>query len=231
MKSKSVFTTPEVKGTYVLQSVKQKCGVYSDVQRIEQELKEKKQREEEEIQRKLEFARQLELAKEEAYKNGKLSAEQEFKKEINDLKNQYASVVKSFQDAVKHLVEKREKILTESESEIVRFVLAVSHKVLGYEIDTNGANLIRQVVKETLAHATEKKVVAVRLSPNDVIRMNALEEMKFVDPNIRILEDNTIASGGCVVETDFGSIDCQVETRWEAIEKAVLGDHDNADMH
>lgn len=231
MKSKSVYTTPEVKGTYVLQTMKHKGGLHPDVQKIEQELKEKKQREEEEHRRALEFARQLELAREEAYKNGKLSAEQEFKKEIEELKNQCASVAKSFLDAVKHLTDKREKILAESESEIVRFVLAVSHKVIGYEIDKNGTNLIRQVVKDALAHATEKKVVAVRLSPDDVIKMNALEEMKFVDQNVRILEDNTITSGGCVVETDFGSIDCQIETRWEAIEKTVLGDRGNADMH
>ena len=69
----------------------------------------------------------------------------------------------------------------------------------------------------------EKKIVAVRLSPDDAKKINLLEDTKVADQNIKVLEDGTIASGGCVIETDFGSVDCQIETRWEEIKKSPGG--------
>ena len=76
-----------------------------------------------------------------------------------------------------------------------------------------------------------KKIVAVRLSPDDAKKINLLEDMKVADQNIKILEDGTITSGGCVIETDFGSVDCQIETRWEEIRKVLVGNKNESTVH
>ena len=227
MKNKKVYVSPDVKGVYVLQSLKCQSSHPLEDYAIKQELEEKEREREEENNRIKEF----ELAKEEAYKKGMLDAEHNFKLEIERLRSEHASLVTMFQDAVKHLTDKREKIWQESESEIIKLILTISSKIVGYEINTNGINVVKHVVKDALSYVSEKKIVSVRLSPDDVKKINTLEEMKVTEQNIKMVEDRTISSGGCIVETNFGSVDSQIETRWEEILKTFLGNKNEPTVH
>ena len=223
MKNKKVYASPDVKGIYVLQSLRYQSKSHRLGEITEWETKEKSDEEER--------LSALEIAKDEAYKKGRLDAEQDFKREIEKIKSEYASLMALFQNAVNQLIDKREKIWQESELEIIKLILTVSSKMVGDEISNNGKDVIKYVVKEALSHVSGKKIVAVRLSPDDAKKINLLEEMKLVDPNIKILEDGTITSGGCIIETDFGSIDCQIETRWEEIRKTLVGNKNESTVH
>ena len=214
MKNKKVYASPDVKGIYVLQSLRYQSKSHRLDETTEWEAKEKSDAEER--------LKVLEIAKDEAYEKGRLDAEQDFKLEIEKIKSEYASLMALFQNAVNQLIDKREKIWQESESEIIKLILTISNKMVGEGISNHGKDVIKYVVKEALSHVCGKKIVAVRLSPDDAKKINLLEEVKVVDQNIKILEDGTITSGGCVIETDFGSVDCQIETRWEEIRKALV---------
>lgn len=233
-KNKRVYISPEVNGVYILQSVglqdiSSRKDKDPDDYETEQKLKEEKEKEREKEEE--ERIKELEFAKEEAYKKGYADAEQNFRLEIEKLKNEYASLVNSFREAVAQLVGEREDIWQESEPEIIKLIMIISKKVLGYEMDNNGVKMIKHVVKEALSYANEKKIIGVRLSPEDIKKLHTLEEMNIIDQNIKILEDKTVAPGGCIVETDFGNIDSQIETRWEEIQKALLGNGNGAEGH
>ena len=223
MKNMKVYASPDVKGIYVLQSLRYQSNSHRLGEITESERKEKSDEEER--------LSALEIAKDEAYKKGRLDAEQDFKREIEKIKSEYASLMALFQNAVNQLIDKREKIWQESELEIIKLILTVSSKMVGDEISNNGKDVIKYVVKEALSHVSGKKIVAVRLSPDDAKKINLLEEMKWVDPHIKILEDGAITSGGCIVETDFGSIDCQIETRWEEIRKTLAENKNESTVH
>ncbi len=223
MKNKKVYASPDVKGIYVLQSLRYQSKSHRLDEITEWETKEKSDEEER--------LRALEIAMDEAYKKGRLDAEHDLKLEIEKIKSEYASSMALFQNAVNQLMDKREKIWQESELEIVKLILTVSSKMVGEEIGNNGKDVIKYVVKEALSHVSGKKIVAVRLSPDDAKKINLLEEMKWVDPHIKILEDGAITSGGCIVETDFGSIDCQIETRWEEIRKTLAENKNESTVH
>lgn len=223
MKNKKVYASPDVKGIYVLQSLRYQGKSHHRDEKTEWETKEKSDEEER--------LRALEIAMDEAYKKGRLDAEHDLKLEIEKIKSEYASSMALFQNAVNQLMDKREKIWQESELEIVKLILTVSGKMVGEEIGNNGKDVIKYVVKEALSHVSGKKIVAVRLSPDDAKKINLLEEMKWVDPHIKILEDGAITSGGCIVETDFGSIDCQIETRWEEIRKTLAENKNESTVH
>ncbi len=223
MKNKKVYASPDVKGIYVLQSLRYQSTSHHRDEKTEWETKEKSDEEER--------LSALEIAKDEAYKKGRLDAEDDLKREIEKIKSEYASSMALFQNAVNQLIDKREKIWQESELEIVKLILTVSSKMVGEEISNRGKDVIKYVVKEALSHVSGKKIVAVRLSPDDAKKINLSEEMKWVDPNIKILEDGTITSGGCIIETDFGSIDCQIETRWEEIRKTLVENKNESTVH
>lgn len=220
MKNKKVYALPDVKGIYVLQSIGYQSKSYPDGKTVARKVNDEEER-----------LKALEIAKDEAYEKGRLDAEKDFKLEIEKIKGEYASLMALFQNAVNQLIDKREKIWQESEPEIIKLILTISNKMVGEEISNHGKDVIKYVVKEALSHVCGKKIVAVRLSPDDTKKINLLEEMKVVDQNIRILEDGTITSGGCVIETDFGSVDCQIETRWEEIRKALVGNKNESTVH
>jgi len=92
-------------------------------------------------------------------------------------------------------------------------------------------NVTQQVMKDALTYAKEKKIIVIRLSCDDVKKMNESEEIKIAEQSIKFIEDKTISRGGCVIETDFGSIDSRIETRWEEIIKALSENKNDKTAH
>ena len=101
MKNKKVYATPDVKGIYVLQSLRYQSKSHRLDETTEWEAKEKSDEEER--------LSALEIAKDEAYEKGRLDAEQDFKLEIEKIKSEYASLMALLQNAVNQLIDKREK--------------------------------------------------------------------------------------------------------------------------
>lgn len=213
MKNKKVYLSPAVKGVHVLQPF-----IYQSVSSLKNyEMKEDLEKRNDEEKRKAE----LKVIEDEAYKKGRLDAEKSFERELNEIKNQNVSLVTMLQDAVKYFIEKKERLWEENESEIIKLILIIANKVVGYEINNNSINVAQQVLKDALSYAKEKRIIAVRLSSDDLKKMNELEEIKIADQGIKFIEDKTISPGGCVIDTNFGSIDSRIETRWEEIVKTL----------
>lgn len=129
MKNKKVYLSPDVKGIYILQSTANQKKSSPEDYEIKQEMEEKeneKKRKEEENRLK-----ELEAVKEEAYEKGRLNAEHDFALEIEELRNEYGSLVTLFRDAVKQLTDIRKKIWQESETEIIKLILTISKKNRG----------------------------------------------------------------------------------------------------
>ncbi|MBF8275610.1 MAG: flagellar assembly protein [Candidatus Brocadiaceae bacterium] len=221
MKNKKIYAAPEVRGVHVLQSRVHRIDLAQE-ESLQQELLKKEEDER---------LKELESAKDEAYKKGRADAEQASQEEFERLKKEYASLVDLFQDAARQMAAEKEKIWRESELEILKLALAIAKKTVGYEISENSVNIMKQAVTEALTYVGEKKLVAVRVSPEDLKKMNTLEGMKIVGEGIKVLEDRNVAPGGCVVETDFGNVESHVESRWEEIRKALVGNMNEPTAH
>ena len=224
MKNKKVYASPDVNGVYVMQSIMYQND--SSVKDYEKRIESEKSDAEQENK-----IKEIKALQDEAYRNGKLDAENKYEQELKEIKNRYESLITIFQDAVKHLIDKRERIWQESESEIIKLILAIANKVVGYEVSNNSMYVVRQVIREALSHVKEKKIICMRLSADDTKKLNELDEIQITDQNIRIVEDKTISSGGCVIDTNFGSIDSRIETRWEEIFKTLSGNKKESAEH
>jgi flagellar biosynthesis/type III secretory pathway protein FliH len=67
--------------------------------------------------------------------------------------------------------------------------------------------------------------ITVRLNPKDYekIKKNEAEFLKSLE-NVKSLsfrEDEAVAKGGCLVQTEIGTIDAQLDTQLSAIKKAL----------
>lgn len=225
MKNQKVYISPDVQGIYILQSVKYHGSSSQQDFDIKQE-SEKEERESEEKR-----IKEFQSAMDEAYRQGKLDAEEIYKSEIERLRNEYASLITLLQSAVKDLTDKRETIWQESESEIIRLILNISKKIVGYEISNDSIHVLKHIVKDAISYASDKKIIAIRISPHDVQKIESQEVAILSDQNISFVEDKTVDSGGCIVETDFGSVDSMIETRCDEILKTLQCKNNESTVH
>jgi flagellar biosynthesis/type III secretory pathway protein FliH len=117
--------------------------------------------------------------------------------------------------------EAHEKVLREAEPEIVRMVMEIAEKVIGRELK-KGA--VVDVVKKAVAQAVGQKI-AVRVHPSDasVLKEKEAELMEVLDQtqSIVVKEDETVPPGGCLVESELGTVDARLETQLKGIRKAL----------
>ncbi len=117
----------------------------------------------------------------------------------------------------------REKFYKEAEGEIIKLVMAMAEKVIGKIVEER-PDVIKDVVRQALERSLGDRIT-VRLNPEDhktIVSQN-IEFKDVLDRTKRLIfrEDETIAKGGCIVETEVGTIDAQIETQMEAIKKAL----------
>lgn len=113
----------------------------------------------------------------------------------------------------------RERILASQESELIQMVMEIAQKIVSRELE-KGA--IFDMVREAVDKAVGDRVV-VKVHPTDKKRLEEKDLRSFVDSArvLKIQEDATITPGGCLVETELGTVDARLETQWFAIRKAL----------
>lgn len=117
----------------------------------------------------------------------------------------------------------REEFFSKAEPEIIRLVLAIAEKLIG-QIAAERPDTVKGVVRQALERSIGDRIT-VKLNPEDyrTVMSEGYEFRDVLDRTKRLLfkEDETIHKGGCVVETEVGTIDAQIETQLEAIRKAL----------
>jgi type III secretion system HrpE/YscL family protein len=117
----------------------------------------------------------------------------------------------------------KEKFYSSAEPEIIKLVMTIAEKIIGKMVRENEAaikSIVRQAVESSLGER-----ITVRLNPEDykIVSSVEFEFRDVLDRTKRIVfkEDESIKQGGCVVETEVGTIDARLETQLKAIRKAL----------
>lgn len=123
----------------------------------------------------------------------------------------------------------RESLWRSQESEMVALALDIARQVIKTEVSQNPA-VVQAVLANALRRITDKDNVRVRVSVSDAPRVKEAREdlMEIVDGLrfIEIVEDRRVGDGGCVIETNAGTIDAKIETQIAEVARA-LGVSDN----
>ncbi len=116
----------------------------------------------------------------------------------------------------------KEKVMKEAEPEIVRMVMEIAEKVIGREMERGG---IVPLVKKAIGQAVGRKI-QIRVHPHDyeTLKGHEADLVSALDQtqSITLKEDEEIPAGGCVLESELGTVDAKLETQLKAIRK-VLG--------
>jgi len=133
------------------------------------------------------------------------------------------------QEIVDGIGEARIQLWKRQEQEMVAFVLDISRQVIKTEIQQN-PNVVMEILRNAMRRVTDKENLRVRVSLTDVERMRAAREdiTQIVDGirGLEIVDDRRIGAGGCVIETNAGTIDAKIETQLAEIERVLTVDEE-----
>lgn len=118
----------------------------------------------------------------------------------------------------------REALWRSQESEMVALALDIARQVIKTEVSQNPA-AVHAVLANALRRITDKDAVRVRVSVSDAPRVKEAREdlLEVVDGLrfIEIVEDRRIGDGGCMIETNAGTIDAKIETQIAEVARAL----------
>lgn len=116
------------------------------------------------------------------------------------------------------------KVRGELEKFLVPVALKAAKKIVGREMELSDEAIV-DIVSNTLKSVSQHKKITIYVNKKD---LDALERnrsrLKEIFETLDVLslrERNDIAPGGCIVETEGGIINAQLENQWRILENAL----------
>ncbi|NGZ75507.1 FliH/SctL family protein [Saccharibacillus alkalitolerans] len=154
----------------------------------------------------------------EGYEEGKIQAEAELA-----VRMQQAS--EEAQELIKEAVRTKEEIIQEAEPFLVDLSSAIAEKVIDRKLEED-QELTLSLIRKTLSRKREQGTIALCVAPSQFSLINsAREELAMsIDSQaeLQILPDATVQDRGCVIRSNFGSVDARIDTQLSEIKRELL---------
>ncbi len=135
------------------------------------------------------------------------------------------NVFRSLRGASETVRNLREKVLRESEDELINLVMLVARKVIHREISQDRC-ILAEVVKNAISGLSAREEVIVRINPDDyALVISGREEClqkELLSEHLQLKADPMVAAGFCQVDTDMGTIDAGLNAQLEAVYRSLL---------
>jgi flagellar assembly protein FliH len=135
-----------------------------------------------------------------------------------------AERVEELDALVAELTSLRSNLFRSSVQDLGAAITHIAERVVGRELAVNSSGVERLVI-DVLDHVQSTDEVVIRIAPEDERQMrnaapSVLDHLGR-DATFRIEVDPKQSPGGAVVQTQLGSIDASVETRFRAFEESI----------
>jgi flagellar assembly protein FliH len=117
----------------------------------------------------------------------------------------------------------RQTLIQETERQMVQLALTLARRVVHREVtlDPELAAALAHVALERLGTTVP---ATIRLNPEDYTIV-AQDGARWGGATVTVVPDPSIARGGCLVESEFGSVDATIERQFDELSRALFGDH------
>jgi flagellar assembly protein FliH len=117
----------------------------------------------------------------------------------------------------------RQTLIQETEREMVQLALTLARRVVHREI-TLDPELVAALAHVALERLGTTAPATIRMNPEDYTIV-AQDASRWSGTPVTVVPDPSIARGGCLVESEFGSVDATIERQFDEMSRALLGDH------
>lgn len=149
----------------------------------------------------------------------------EGRKDLDEVADKLEKILEALPDRIDAAVRSLEE-------DVVATVRVISQRVIAGELSQPN-EVIVNIVKEALGEVRDNSKIIVRVNSADVMacrrhRKDFLESAKG-KASLRIIEDDTVDPGGCLIDTEGGRLDAQMETRSQAALRTLSDDPKSGD--
>lgn len=156
-------------------------------------------------QYKIEVVAEFEASKEQAQKEG------------------FEAGFQQWAEKIAQLEEEIKKVRADLEKMVMPVAIKAAKKIVNKEIELS-ENTIIDIVSTTLKAVSQHKKVTIYVNPDDLNTIennrNQLKQLFESLESLSIRPRPDIQKGGCVIETEGGIINAQIENRWRILEAA-----------
>ncbi len=118
----------------------------------------------------------------------------------------------------------RRDLIRRTEREVVELSLAIAKKVLQREVSLDH-DLMLAMARVALDRLADVDTASIRLHPDDYAGVMLGRGPSAVTTHgVQIVADASVHRGGCVVQSEFGSVDIGVATQIDELTQALFGD-------
>ncbi len=155
----------------------------------------------------------LEEIRQEAFQQG---VQQGMQQAAEAYQQEFQNAFDFLQKTINALQQGQQAIFQQSETAVLELVIAMTEKIVG-ALNQPQAKVIEHTLYKVLKTADIAGRVKVLVHPTEIEYLRKVEnELRMQFPDLKelgIVPDESIAIGGCVIETDLGKIDSRVTTQ------------------
>jgi len=156
---------------------------------------------------------------------GKQAAEAAIERILDEkVAKQLKTLTPALASAVKQIEDARQDWLRHWESSATQLACAIAARIIRSELQTQ-PKIALQWVQESLQMLAGAGEITVRLHPTDHETLGSqvrqLAEVFHPAATANIVADPSLSKGGCRIETEFGSIDQQIETQLKRLQQEL----------
>ncbi|MGH2470722.1 MAG: FliH/SctL family protein, partial [Chloroflexota bacterium] len=114
-------------------------------------------------------------------------------------------------------------LLQQAEPEMVALALEVARKIVQAEVQTN-PNVVTQVIAQAVERISGGPRVTIKVNPAELDRVREhwaqAYGANFREKEWAIEGDGSIAAGGCLLVTRYGSLDARIDAQFGELQRA-----------
>jgi flagellar assembly protein FliH len=145
------------------------------------------------------------------------------------------NVFRSLRTATEDVQSLREKVMRESEDDLIDLIMMVARKVVLREV-TMDRGILLSVVRTAIATLSERCEITIRLNPDDYILVTSSPDDAFrkelLTERMRLKSDPAVLQGFCQIDSEMGTLDAGIDAQLDEIfrhlleKRAMLTDND-----
>ncbi len=119
------------------------------------------------------------------------------------------------------------RVLASSENDLLALACKIAERIIGRDLERQ-PELVVDICATAIESLRNARSMVLRVNPRDgtLLRERRPKLMELVgrSVDISIKDDVEVESGGCVIQTEFGTVDAQLKTQFEMLKNVLLPD-------
>lgn len=144
---------------------------------------------------------------------------QEGKKDAFDtISSEINENLKTLEETIKAIGYMKSELVKQNEAHLIKLMIHMASRLAKKEIEVD-QNCLLEIMRSSIEAAQIEEDIVIHVAPSQLdflerIKVETNREYEFMK-NVKLVPNETVRSGGCIIETNYGTIDARFEERVE----------------